>query len=90
MIAKTTPESAQRQSLTALLAGVGDLPGVPEVEVSGLQLDSRKVVHGDLFVALHGHQSHGLEHAEQAISQGAAAIIYDPKGAKSLEDKIGT
>jgi UDP-N-acetylmuramoyl-L-alanyl-D-glutamate--2,6-diaminopimelate ligase len=89
MIAITNPESAQRQSLTALLAGIGDMSGVPEIEVSGLQLDSRKVDHGDLFVALHGHQSHGLEHAEQAISQGAAAIIYDPEGAIFLDEKIG-
>ncbi len=88
MISTITPESEQHQCLSVLLAGVCDLSGVRDIEFSGLQLDSRKVVHGDLFVGLHGHQSHGLEHAEQAISRGAAGIIYDPEGAESLEDKM--
>ena len=89
MIPTTSPESAQHQWLSALLLGFGDLSGVPDVPVSGLQLDSRKVVHGDLFVALHGHQSHGIEHAEEAISRGAVGIIYDPEGTASFADKIG-
>ncbi len=71
-----------RRSLSDLLSGYGDLPQVPDVEVGGLQLDSRKVVAGDLFVALKGHHSHGLQHAAQAIDNGCTGIIYDPAGAE--------
>lgn len=49
-------------------------------EVSGLQLDSRQVVSGRLFVALPGSRQHGLEHVGQAIANGAVAVVYDPSG----------
>jgi UDP-N-acetylmuramoyl-L-alanyl-D-glutamate--2,6-diaminopimelate ligase len=88
MISTITPKSEQHRCLSALLSGVCDLSGSADIRVSGLQLDSRKVEHGDLFVGLNGHQSHGLAHAEQAISRGAAGIIYDPEGAVSPKDKM--
>lgn len=49
-----------------------------DVEVKGLQLDSRAVHPGDLFVALAGTQTHGMKYAEQAVKAGAAAILFDP------------
>lgn len=47
-------------------------------EVTGLALDSRKVVAGNVFVALAGFKQHGLLHAQQAIANGAQVILYDP------------
>jgi UDP-N-acetylmuramoyl-L-alanyl-D-glutamate--2,6-diaminopimelate ligase len=48
--------------------------------VKGLKLDSRHVEFGDVFFAIRGAQQHGLAYAEEAIKNGAAAIIYDPIG----------
>jgi UDP-N-acetylmuramoyl-L-alanyl-D-glutamate--2,6-diaminopimelate ligase len=45
-----------------------------------LALDSRELAYGDLFVALAGAKQHGLAHGEQAISNGACAVIFDPAG----------
>ncbi|MDP1667228.1 MAG: UDP-N-acetylmuramoyl-L-alanyl-D-glutamate--2,6-diaminopimelate ligase [Methylobacter sp.] len=50
------------------------------LEVAGLALDSREVVSGDVFVALAGAKQHGLVHVEQAINNGACAVIFDPSG----------
>lgn len=48
--------------------------------VTGLALDSREVVSGDAFIALAGAKQHGLAHVEQAINNGACAVIFDPAG----------
>ena len=48
--------------------------------VNGLCLDSRQLQPGELFIALHGSQQHGMHHAAQAIANGACAIVYEPKG----------
>ena len=50
----------------------------PSLAVAGLALDSREVVSGDAFIALAGAQQHGLTHVEQAINNGACAVIFDP------------
>jgi UDP-N-acetylmuramoyl-L-alanyl-D-glutamate--2,6-diaminopimelate ligase len=67
-----------------LLAAVGvELPAAlaaaaASVRVRGLTLDSRAVQPGDLFLALPGRRSHGLEHAAEAAARGARAILFDP------------
>jgi UDP-N-acetylmuramoyl-L-alanyl-D-glutamate--2,6-diaminopimelate ligase len=48
------------------------------IEISGVSLDSRQIQRNNLFVALAGSRMHGLECANQAIIQGARAIIFDP------------
>jgi UDP-N-acetylmuramoyl-L-alanyl-D-glutamate--2,6-diaminopimelate ligase len=52
-----------------------------DTDISGLALDSRKVMPGDAFVAIAGSRQHGLCHARQALEKGAAAIIYETVGA---------
>ncbi|MBT8116303.1 MAG: UDP-N-acetylmuramoyl-L-alanyl-D-glutamate--2,6-diaminopimelate ligase [Gammaproteobacteria bacterium] len=49
-----------------------------DIRVSGLALDSRKVQAGDLFLAVAGTQTHGLQHARQAIALGAVAVAWEP------------
>uniref|UniRef100_UPI00211ABEAA Mur ligase domain-containing protein n=1 Tax=Crenothrix polyspora TaxID=360316 RepID=UPI00211ABEAA len=49
-------------------------------DVTGLALDSREVVLGNVFIALAGANQHGLLHAQQALAKGAGAIVYDPAG----------
>ncbi len=58
-----------------------DLPvdgAVADVEIFGLAADSRSVRPGDLFLASKGLQVHGLSHAEQALQQGAIAVVWEP------------
>ncbi|MEZ5542500.1 MAG: UDP-N-acetylmuramoyl-L-alanyl-D-glutamate--2,6-diaminopimelate ligase [Pseudomonadota bacterium] len=54
-----------------------------DIRVSGLALDSRKVQAGDLFLALAGTQTHGLQHARQAIALGAVAVAWEPVEGRS-------
>ncbi len=42
---------------------------------AGVAFDTRSVRDGDLFVALQGTRSHGIEHAAQAFANGAAAVL---------------
>lgn len=69
------PGNAQR-SLQALLADFG-VPA-PDVEVAGVETDSRRVSPGDLFLACSGRGTHGLAHLDQAIERGAAAVAWEP------------
>jgi UDP-N-acetylmuramoyl-L-alanyl-D-glutamate--2,6-diaminopimelate ligase len=50
---------------------------VPEVAISGLSVDSRRVAPGDAFVALRGGSGHGMRFAADALASGAAAIVDD-------------
>jgi UDP-N-acetylmuramoyl-L-alanyl-D-glutamate--2,6-diaminopimelate ligase len=66
--------------LKDLLTGLVLLSDQDDRPVSGLALDSRLVVGGDVFIALAGARQHGLAHVEQAINNGACAVIFDPAG----------
>lgn len=62
--------------LTRRLEGVR-LSGPGETEVLGISHDSRKVGPGYLFAAFPGARAHGLEFLDQAIANGAAAVLTD-------------
>lgn len=64
-------------SLRSLLAGIAG--SVPDINVSGLTLDNRKIQPGMAFVALRGTRQHGLDYAEAAVQAGAVAILYEPE-----------
>jgi UDP-N-acetylmuramoyl-L-alanyl-D-glutamate--2,6-diaminopimelate ligase len=49
-----------------------------DIKVAGLALDSRKVQAGDLFLAVAGTRTHGMQHARQAIALGAVAVAWEP------------
>jgi UDP-N-acetylmuramoyl-L-alanyl-D-glutamate--2,6-diaminopimelate ligase len=67
----------------AALAGAAMSSAVdgPEPLLSGVSLDSRAIVPGDLYLALPGAQRHGAEFAAQAVAAGAVAILTDDAGA---------
>jgi UDP-N-acetylmuramoyl-L-alanyl-D-glutamate--2,6-diaminopimelate ligase len=48
-----------------------------DVEVRGVQYDSRKVSAGDVFVAMRGGTADGNEFIDAAIRKGAAAVVTD-------------
>ncbi len=51
---------------------------VPATTVTGLCLDSRAVRPGDAFFALAGGSTHGIAFAQTALTNGAAAVVYEP------------
>ncbi len=58
-------------------AGLVEVVGSTEVEVSSIAFDSRKVEKNSLFIAVKGTQSDGHKFIDQAISKGAIAIVCE-------------
>ena len=64
-------------TLVDLLKDFMDTSGCPSVSVTGVALDSRLVVPGDLFIAVKGTQTDGAQYIAQAIEKGAVAILLE-------------
>lgn len=56
---------------------IEDFQGDPDLKISGIAYDSRRVEPGNLFVALRGHRQDGHDHIEDAVSRGAAAVVVE-------------
>ncbi len=52
-----------------------------DVRVTGVTLDSRAVLPGDLYAALPGTRVHGAEFIPSAAAAGATAVLTDARGA---------
>ncbi len=59
-----------------LLQGIDTEVGMT-VTVPGVRLDSRAIHRGELFVAVRGEQYHGAEFINNAIGNGAGAVLVD-------------
>lgn len=64
-----------------------EIHGDAVVPISGIELDSRVIEPGDLFVAIEGHQAHGVQFLDEAIARGAAAILTDPIGWERISEQ---
>ena len=53
------------------------IKGDVEVEISGVNIDSRKIADGHLFVAIPGSQVDGHQFISKAIAQGAVAVLCE-------------
>jgi UDP-N-acetylmuramoyl-L-alanyl-D-glutamate--2,6-diaminopimelate ligase len=53
------------------------LSSIPDVMISGISIDSRRVGPGDMFVALRGAKVDGHAFVEDAISRGAGAVAAE-------------
>ena len=64
-------------TLSSLLSPWGDFssPELSEIAVEQLELDSRAIKEGDIFVAVIGHAVDGRRFIDKAVSQGAKAVI---------------
>jgi UDP-N-acetylmuramoyl-L-alanyl-D-glutamate--2,6-diaminopimelate ligase len=71
-------------SLHTVASWVGGTTVGPEVEVTGLTLNSRQVEPGDLYAALPGSRVHGAEFADAAVRAGAVAVLTDAEGERML------
>ena len=63
--------------LTELLHNIPTLDAPADIEVQGVQIDSRQVKPGDLFIAVRGTQADGHAYIAQAIARGAAAVVCE-------------
>lgn len=63
------------ECLQALL--IKKMSGNADVKVTGIQLDSRRVQPGDVFVALRGDSSDGHRYINQAVANGAVAVVAE-------------
>ena len=89
-------------TLSSILKNVKPLSvvGNAEVEITGVDIDSRKVGEGHLFVAIKGTQVDGHTFIDKAVAQGATAVLCEtmpaqlPQGVtfvqvESTEDAVG-
>lgn len=51
--------------------------GDAEIEIQGINIDSRKIEKGHLFVAMKGTQTDGHQYIDKAIALGASAILLE-------------
>jgi len=51
--------------------------GPVDVDITGVDIDSRKTAVGHLFVAINGTQTDGHQYIQKAIEQGASAILCE-------------
>ena len=65
--------------LVQLLSGICDVPSALNTVVHGIQMDSRKVKKGDLFLAVSGSHSASTDHIYEAIERGANAVVAEGK-----------
>lgn len=61
-------------------------PDNPDMEITAIENDSRQVKQGALFVAVRGYETDGHLYCNQAIKQGAAAIIVEDEEGIQIQD----
>lgn len=54
-----------------------DIPGVPQLQVEAIAIDSRRVTRGALFIALAGLEADGHDYIDAAIANGAVAVFAE-------------
>ncbi|MDF9716552.1 UDP-N-acetylmuramoyl-L-alanyl-D-glutamate--2,6-diaminopimelate ligase [Nocardioides sp. ChNu-99] len=96
----TTPPSADdavaaarpRTIAPVALADVAALVGAPaptaDRTLTGVTLSSRRVLPGDLYVALPGARAHGADFAADAVAAGAVAVLTDADGAARVRSAV--
>ncbi|MFM8672891.1 MAG: Mur ligase domain-containing protein, partial [Candidatus Nanopelagicus sp.] len=67
------PNTVNKKSLTDFNPKIFN----KSVEITGVSINAQKVLPGDLFVALAGAKTHGIKYLDQAIKNGAVAVLSD-------------
>ncbi|WP_392542419.1 UDP-N-acetylmuramoyl-L-alanyl-D-glutamate--2,6-diaminopimelate ligase [Oryzobacter telluris] len=78
------PSQPRSTSVSALAALLGVPAPASEALVTGVTLDSRAVLPGDLYAALPGARAHGADFAAAAVESGATAVVTDAEGAARI------
>ncbi len=65
--------------LSDVLNGINNLKakGDVDIEINGIECDSRKVKQYDMFVAIKGYDADGHDYIKEAIENGATAIMLE-------------
>ena len=58
--------------------GIKNQKGDLDLDITNIHSDSRKLKEGALFVAIDGFTSNGIQYIDNAIENGAIAIIVEP------------
>ena len=66
----------------------GMVKGNLDKEISGIQMDSRQIKEGDLFVAVKGTQTDGHAYIGKAIEKGATAVVCETLPETSLSETV--
>ncbi len=77
-----------RDLTTRIRADVASAGG-DDVTVTGVTLDSRSVVQGDLYAALPGANVHGARFVADAVAAGAVAVLTDTAGLAEIAELPG-
>jgi UDP-N-acetylmuramoyl-L-alanyl-D-glutamate--2,6-diaminopimelate ligase len=67
---------------------IRSVAGSTDIEVNDVQIDSRKVKHGSLFIAIKGVGVDGHQFIEKAIEAGAIAIVCEEMPPKQKEGVV--
>lgn len=65
-----------------------EILGSKEIEVSGIENDSRKIKSGDVFIAIDGWNTKGIKFLKSAILNGASCCMLDIKYFDEIKEKI--
>jgi UDP-N-acetylmuramoyl-L-alanyl-D-glutamate--2,6-diaminopimelate ligase len=68
-----------REQADARVVGAGS-----SAAITGITLDSRRVLPGDVYAALPGARAHGIDFVDQAAAAGASAVLTDEAGAGAV------
>ncbi len=75
-------------TLQQLLPDVILPQALTEVPVAGLSLDSRSVKSGEIFIAIPGGVQDGRDYIDQALANGAVAVLAEAEGFDGLSPNI--
>ena len=76
------------KSLNSVLCDVdikkiwGDL----HIQISGLELDSRKIKSNNCFIAINGFEKRGIDFVQQAVLNGANSVVSENSPGENFED----
>lgn len=70
-------QTSHHVSLADLLKDFSDVPDHLNIDVGGMQLDSRKVSQGDLFIVQEADPALAERYIRDALSLGACAVLID-------------
>ncbi len=65
-----------------------EVSGSTSMEVNDLQIDSRKIKPGNVFVAVKGALADGHQFIDKAIENGAAVIVYEDSGLPTPDSRL--
>lgn len=93
VLARNSSTQSNSLSLRELLRGlVSDalLDQVPEKNIQGMSLDSRKLGQDFIFVGVPGLRGHGIDYATQAANNGASVVLWEPVDERTAPALPGT